>query len=76
MAWLDEAELNPNFNCGGEFRAKPRTVKREGWVNIYRTYNPETPEMLCCIHATEKVAKVFAGDGLVATVKIEWSEEE
>lgn len=75
LAWIDEAELNPNFNCGGEFRAKPRIVKREGWVNIYRAYGCENPSA-ATVHATEEAAKTFASIGLVATLKVEWEEEE
>ena len=88
-AWADGAEIQylrldgvwedisfPPFSESNEYRIKPKIVRRGGWVNIYRTYTPETPEMLCCIHPTEKVAKTFASDGLVATVKVEWSEEE
>ena len=73
--WYDDSDT-PEWFEDAEYRIKPKIVKREGWVNIYRTYTPETPEMLCCIHPTEKVAKTFASDGLVATVKVEWEEEE
>ena len=58
-----EDERNPSFFASNEYRIKPRTVKREGWVNIYN---------ICYVHATEEIAKTFAVDGLVATVKIEW----
>ena len=68
--------VNPGWYEDWEYRIKPKIVKREGWVNIYRTYNPETPEMLCCVHATEEAAKTFAAINVVATMKIEWEEEE
>lgn len=64
--WADER--NPSFLDFNEYRIKPRTVKHEGWVNIYNLYS---------VHATEEIAKKFSEkDDLVATVKIEWEEEE
>lgn len=64
--WLDAA--HPCFNAEFEYRVKPRTVKREGWVNIYH---------ICSVHATEEIAKKFSEeDDIVATVKVEWEEEE
>lgn len=64
--WLDVA--HPRFKAEFEYRVKPRTVKREGWVNIYN---------ICSVHATEEIAKKFSEeDDIVATVKIEWEEEE
>ena len=79
-AWADGADIQylmldgvwddisfPFLNESNEYRIKPRTVKREGWVNIYH---------ICSVHATEEIAKTFAVDDLVATVKIEWEEEE
>ena len=74
VAWTDTH--NPQWIAGVEYRIKPRIVKREGWVNIYRAPGVEFPSTVCSVHATEEIAKTFAVDDLVATVKIEWEEEE
>lgn len=76
VMWTDVVSDSPSFSPTFEYRVKPRTVKREGWVNIYRAHGCEIPSA-ATVHATEEAAKTFAvSDGLAATVKIEWSEEE
>ena len=87
-AWADGAEIQfrrdagerwddiPFLNESNEYRIKPRIVKHEGWVNIYRVHGCEIPSA-ATVHATEGLAKTYAvSDGLVATVKVEWEEEE
>lgn len=65
--WYNDSDT-PEWFEDCEYRIKPRIVKHEGWVNIYN---------LCSVHATEEIAKKFSEkDDLVATVKIEWEEEE
>ena len=86
-AWADGAEIQkfcgdgwygdsdtPEWYEDVKYRIKPRTVKREGWVNIYRQRSMELPAV-CCVHPTEKVAKQMAGVDVIATVKVEWTEE-
>lgn len=74
MAWLDVD--TPCFHSRYQYRIKPKIVKREGWVNIYRAHGCEIPSA-ATVHATEGLAKTYAvSDGLVATVKVEWEEEE
>lgn len=73
-SWVDE--LYPCFYPNNEYRIKPKIVKREGWVNIYRQPSIEYPEVLCCVHPTEKVAKGMASVEVIATVKVEWEEKE
>ena len=92
-AWADGAEIqvknlngewmntpDPCWTDSVEYRIKPKIVKREGWVNIYRAHNPEMPDerpgSYCYLHAAEEAAKTKARDDLVATVKVEWEEEE
>ena len=88
-AWADGADIQylmldgvwddisfPPLNESNEYRIKPRIVKHEGWVNIYRVHGCEIPSA-ATVHATEGLAKTYAvSDGLVATVKVEWEEEE
>ena len=88
VAWADGVEIqakstvdgswincySPTFSNDAEYRIKPKTVKREGWVNIYRSHRPDMPETVCCVHPSEKNAKGFASEGCLATVRIEWEE--
>ena len=71
--WVDER--NPSFYASNEYRIKPRTVKHEGWVNIYRLPGGEFPST-ACIHPSEEAAKAFASSGTVARVRVEWEEEQ
>ena len=86
-AWADGADIQylrldgvwddisfPPLNESNEYRIKPRIVKHEGWVNIYRFPGGEFPSTVCCVHPTEETAKTFAGIGTVARVKVEWEE--
>ena len=89
-AWADGAEIqakstvdgswincySPTFANDVEYRIKPRTVKREGWVNIYRASRDTGTRDVYGVHLTEEIANTFAGDGCVATLKIEWTEEQ
>ena len=89
-AFAEGAEIQIQAPCGGEWRddpiplflpeinhrIKPRIVRKEGWVNIYRLPGGEFPSTVCCVHPTEEVAKTFAGIGTVARVRVEWEEEE
>ena len=76
VPWTDVVSDSPSFSPAFEYRIKPKTVKREGWVNIYRSHRPDMPETVCCVHPSEKIARGFASDGCLATVKIEWSEDD
>ena len=71
---------HPGFSCVGYYhqngeptfgsvRIRNRKTKREGWINIYRTYNK-----FGLIYNTEQEAKEVATDTVVATIKIEWEE--
>lgn len=71
--WWDDPF--PEFFPDVKYRIKPRTVKREGWVNIYRVHNPQILTHLCCVYTTEEEAKTFAGIEVVDTVKVEWLED-
>lgn len=84
-AWADGAEIQfkdcagdwndidkPTWCSNVEYRIKPRTVTKVGWVNIYR----QPSIVLCCVHPTEKAAKKMASVEVIATVKVEWEEEE
>ena len=72
--WIDND--GPTFCNSLEYRIKPKIVKREGWVNIYRTKT--YPKGICVgttVWATKENAEGLLED-LVATVKVEWEETE
>ena len=82
-AWADGAEIqrrkyasnewvdtDPDWRVDTEYRIKPRTVKKEGWVNIYDLHG-----RICSVYPTETEAQGNAGPGIIATVKVEWTEE-
>ena len=75
--WVDLLTDSPCFYLGSEYRIKPRTLKREGWVNIYRAPGGTDMRHAYGVHDTEEAADIFADHNcVVATVKIEWEEEE
>ncbi len=76
VPWTDVVSDSPSFSPTFEYRIKPSTVKREGWVNIYHQPATELPAVLCCLHPTENVAKQMASVEVIATVKVEWEETE
>jgi hypothetical protein len=85
-AWADGAEIQeeydgswfdkhyPRFEEYRNFRIKPRAVKREGWVAIYKHFNG-VPHLHDCIYASKDDAE---NDCPSATdiIKIEWEEKE
>ena len=52
------------------------TIKKEGWVNIYKDKNEDITYLSGIIHDSEKEAKeAIKGDPeFIATIKIEWEE--
>ena len=86
-AWAEGAEIQvkgsdgwedttPLWHLHNEYRIKPKTVRKEGWVNIYRASRDTGTRDAYGVHPTKEIANSFSGDGCVATVKIEWTEEE
>jgi len=86
-AWADGAEIqikcnkewinaNPTWHPNEEYRIKPKIVKREGWVNIYRMHDGDRTECGCVVYKTKQEALSCAGLRAIATVKVEWGEEE
>jgi len=88
-AWADGADIQylridgvwedisfPPFSESNEYRIKPKIVKREGWGNIYRAPGGGDSRIAYFVYATEAAAGIYAGEGCVATVKVEWEEEE
>lgn len=77
-AWFDLQD--PSFDLPGEYRIKPRTVKRDGWVNINRaTFDDELmPDRYvgAPIFRSKQDAEFSRTTGYVTTIRIEWEETE
>ena len=66
------AGQSPTWGADNEYRIKPKTVKKEGWVNVY------PGNFLCYFHSKVHADKSdeVGKDKRVACVHIEWEEEE
>ena len=71
--WMDT--LFPTWHPNNEYRIKPKTVQREGWVNI-ASYGTATRYPQRIVYESREQAEKDKGDDTVGTAKIEWSEEE
>lgn len=71
--WIDVE--NPAWEKTTQYRIKPRTIKREGWVNIYKGIDC-VRWAAATICAERDYALLDRPESCVATVKIEWEEEE
>jgi hypothetical protein len=58
-----------------EYRIKPKTVKKEGWANVYGT-DTEGDSYAGFIWATETKANEQATKDRVTCIRIEWEEEQ
>lgn len=63
MTWCDIAE----------YRIKPRIVKREGWVNVYKS-NAYTA-YIGYVYGTQEEADINEDEGRQSCIRIEWEEE-
>jgi len=72
-AWYP-VPMNPKWHEENPYRIKPKLVKKEGWVNVYKGgHRPDYFETY-----EEAIAySPFNKQGVrVATIRIEWEEEE
>jgi len=72
--WYNDSDT-PEWFEDCEYRIKPRTVKMEGWVNI-GSINPNGRYVGSTIFDSKESALLNKQLTWVATVKIEWEEEE
>lgn len=66
--WTDCSKDGPHWDDETEYRIKPKTVKREGWVNVY-DYNDAS------IWPSKEEADSRATAWRKACIRIEWEEE-
>ena len=73
--WSDAKD--PTWLTGFEYRIKPKTVKKEGWVNIYTGFSGGliVAHTGGPVYRTEKTADLSDYGNRVACVRIEWEEE-
>ena len=69
--WDDNS--TPSFYEECEYRIKPKRVKKEGWVNVYKNINGDSRYFLA---PSEEEAGKWAAQNRVACVRIEWEEEQ
>lgn len=56
---------------------EPRTVRRSGWVNIYRAYDDKSKRIVGTIYDTKAEAnKLPKSASRIAVARIEWEEVE
>lgn len=84
-AWAEGAEIQikcnkewcdacPTWHPNKEYRIKPKTIKREGWVNIFRS--PIGMSVVAApIFELKEDAEDSKPSGWIATIEIEWEEE-
>jgi hypothetical protein len=65
--WVPWLVKKPPHYLDHSYRIKPKRIKKEGWVNVYR--NDLT------MHDTKEKADECASALRVACVRIEWEEE-
>ena len=74
--WNDYTEATiPRFIESQEWRIKPKTVKKEGWVNVYKASGCWQVGMTSDVYATKEQAEAARISAAVACIRIEWEEE-
>lgn len=89
-AWADghEIQFKNDFGCWQkvdlplweedvEYRIKPRMIKREGWVNLYKSSTGMAQAGYLIYETIIEADEASKADArLITTVKVEWEEEE
>ena len=66
----------PSFLEINLYRIKPKRVKKEGWVNVYRPCFQGGDYSTSYVHLTKELADEKHGSNRVTCIRIEWVEEE
>lgn len=75
--WLPMNREHPTWYEYAEYRVKPKTVKREGWVNIYKD-KPENSLFMgraSPIYKSKEQADIYRETDGKICIRIEWEEE-
>jgi len=78
-AWYP-VPMNPKWHEENPYRIKPKRVKKEGWVNVYKATEHYHIGMACVSNAYATKEKAVADRRInpepTDTIRIEWEEEE
>jgi len=70
--WVPIPYEHPSFGKSDEYRIKPKRVKKEGWVNVYKD---DMVGHTNVFFRSKDDADYCAEDDRVACIRIEWEEE-
>ena len=73
--WMPCTQTTHQFSDLNEYRIKPKIVKREGWVNVYRSLSERILWAGAQIYETKEEASKGIHQDFVACIHIEWEEE-
>ena len=71
--WRPVDWANPVWFEGYEYRIKPKTVKREGWVNVYKS--SVCTALVSDAYPSKESADINKSPDRLACIRIEWEEE-
>lgn len=71
--WIDCHEDGPRWHEEKQYRVKPKIVKREGWVNVYRS-NTSTAYIGFAFDTKDQALEGATKDS-ISCIRIEWEEE-
>ena len=73
--WIDwkKGQMGPTFDSDGEYRIKPKIVKREGWVNVYKS--SVCTALVSNAYPSKESADINKSPDRLACIRIEWEEE-
>lgn len=74
--WTENGYYHPDYSGNSsDLFMVTKTVKKEGWVNLYKSDDEEIAVFTGHGHNTKEAAEEEASPKCIATVKIEWEEE-
>ena len=71
-AWQEK--ISSEWFLENEYRIKPKIVKREGWVNIYKS--SVCTAVVSDAYPSKESADINKSPDRLACIRIEWEEEE
>ena len=72
--WIDLLTDDPSFHEYFEFRIKPKRVKKEGWVNVYK--GGHRPDYFSSYEEAVAYNPFNKQEIRITTIRIEWEEED
>ena len=72
VEWNNACGITPAFDYG-RWRIKPKIVKREGWVNVYKS--SVCTALVSDAYPSKESADINKSPDRLACIRIEWEEE-